>query len=147
MIVFDLLCSSGHRFESWFQSGIAFERQQAEGAIECPLCRTHTVVKAPMAPHVARSAESAEPQSAEPQPAPEAGREDEMANALRRLRQHIEASCDYVGATFPEEARRIFYGETERRDIYGEASLDDAAALRDEGIEVQPLPWMFRRQS
>ena len=146
MIVFDLLCSDGHRFESWFPSGASFERQQAEGAIECPLCSGHSVVKAPMAPRVAsRSTQSG---GAERDEAPESapsGDAEAMRETLGRLRQHIEQNCDYVGATFAEEARRIFYGETERREIYGEASWDDAAELREEGIAVQQIPWIHRR--
>jgi hypothetical protein len=139
MIAFDLLCSGGHRFESWFQSGAAFDRQQAEGAVECPLCRSRSVVKAPMAPHVGRTVTSGGEQ---PETVTAA---DQMLTALHRLRQHIEENCDYVGARFPEEARRIFYGEKERREIYGEASADESAALRDEGIPVQPIPWLYRR--
>ena len=68
-----------------------------------------------------------------------------MFDMLRQLRRHIETNCDYVGPSFPEEARRIFYGETSRRDIYGEASLEEAAALKEEGIETQRIPWLPRR--
>ena len=147
MIVFDLLCSDGHRFESWFPSGASFERQQAEGAIECPLCSGHSVVKAPMAPRVtSRSvAPGGEQRADAPEQAPASEDADEMRKGLSRLRRHIEQNCDYVGSTFAEEARRIFYGETERRDIYGEASRDDAAELREEGIAVQRIPWIHRR--
>ena len=141
MIVFDLRCGDGHRFESWFQSGAVFERQQAEGAIECPQCGSHAIAKAPMAPHIAHSSESAVERRAVAGGKPPA----EMVEALRRLRRHVEENCNYVGLNFPEEARRIFYDEIESRGIYGEASLNDAAALRDEGIEVQPLPWLHRR--
>ena len=64
---------------------------------------------------------------------------------LRHLRRHIETNFDYVGTSFPEEARRIFYGETSQRDIYGEASPEEAAALKEEGIETQRIPWLPRR--
>src|SRR5512147_2833137 len=141
MIVFDLRCGHGHRFESWFQSGAVFERQQAEGAIECPRCGSHAIAKAPMAPHIANSSEGV----GEKRAVAEGGPPAEMLEALRRLRRNIEQNCNYVGPNFPEEARRIFYGEIENRAIYGEASLNDAGALRDEGIEVQPLPWLHRR--
>jgi hypothetical protein len=140
MIVFDLCCDDGHRFESWFQSGAAFDRQQADGAIECPLCGSHAIAKAPMAAHVAHTAEAGETGAVA-----EGGPPAEMLEALCRLRRHIEENCDYVGPAFPEQARRTFYGEIESRGIYGEASLVDAVALRDEGIEVQPLPWFARR--
>jgi hypothetical protein len=141
MIVFDLFCKEGHRFESWFRSGAAFERQQVDGAIECPLCGSRDVTKAPMAPHVARAAERTGEYPSTSPAAPPA----EMLEVLRQLREHVENNYDYVGATFPEEARRIFYGETECRDIYGEASAAEAEALQDEGIDVQPVPWLFRR--
>ncbi len=147
MIVFDLLCSDGHRFESWFPSGASFELQQAEGSIECPLCSGNSVAKAPMAPRVAsRGAQSGgEERDEAPASAPASADAEAMRETLGRLRQHIEQNCDYVGATFAEEARRIFYGETERRDIYGEASRAEAAELREEGIAVQQIPWIYRR--
>lgn len=141
MIVFDLLCSEGHRFESWFQSGAAFERQQAEAAIECPLCHSRDVAKAPMAPNLAtRNGEPSQKAASGADADP-----DSPGSVLRRLREHIEQNCDYVGATFPEEARRIFYGESDKRDIYGEASADEAASIRDEGIAIRAIPWMYRR--
>jgi hypothetical protein len=86
MIVFDLRCADGHRFESWFQSGAVFDRQQAEGAIECPLCGSHAIAKAPMAPHIAHAAEAAGEKEAVAGGGPPA----EMREALRRLRRHIE---------------------------------------------------------
>jgi hypothetical protein len=145
MIVFDLLCSDGHRFESWFASGASFERQQAEGSIECPLCSGNSVVKAPMAPRVASRGVQSGGEDEAPASAPASGDAEAMRETLGSLRRHIEQNCDYVGATFAEEARRIFYGETERRDIYGEASRAEAAELREEGIAVQQIPWIHRR--
>ena len=95
MIVFDLLCSHGHRFESWFPSGASFERQQAAGAIECPRCSGHSVVKAPMAPRVAsRSTQSGgEERDEAPESAP-SGDAEAMRETLGRLRQHIEQNCE-----------------------------------------------------
>jgi hypothetical protein len=68
-----------------------------------------------------------------------------MTDALGRLRQHIESTCDYVGPAFPEVARRIHYGEAKPRQIYGEASESEATKLKDEGIEVRSVPWIVRR--
>ena len=163
MIVYDLTCVIGHRFESWFQSGAAFEAQQGDGAVECPFCGSREVHRAPMAPRIARGvpAPSAEGAAAvgkdrKNEPVADSGGEGgsgsevagppaAMIEMLCRLRQHVESNCDYVGRAFPEEARRIFYGESSPRDIYGEASVEDAAALREEGIETQRIPWMHRR--
>jgi hypothetical protein len=89
------------------------------------------VTKAPMAPRVARS------RSAETAPSPA-----ELRKALQELRRHVETNCDYVGERFAEEARRIHYGESDPRGIYGEASSDDAKDLADEGIEVSRIPWV-----
>lgn len=155
MIVFELLCSLGHRFDSWFQSGAAFDRQQAAGVITCPLCGGNEVTKALMAPHVARSgtvstssgtaasdgAERERPNESGPASPVPAG----MMRMLQQFRRQVEADCDYVGPSFPEEARRIHYGEAPARGIYGEASDEEAAALRDEGVEARRIPWFPRR--
>ncbi len=160
MIVYDLTCAIGHRFESWFQSGAAFEAQQQEGAVSCPFCGNHEISKAPMAPRITRGAEAPMPVPAGETAATTgakdvpggseggaagAGAPPAMVEMMRQLRQHIESKCDYVGNAFPEEARRIFYGESSPRDIYGEASAEEAAALREEGIETQRIPWLPRR--
>lgn len=166
MIVYDLTCAIGHRFESWFQSAAAFDAQQRDGVVSCPYCGNREVGKAPMAPRIARGAPApaAERQGkVEQEPGAvaadsgggsgsEGGSEGgtsgppaAMIEMLRQLRRHIESNCDYVGAAFPEEARRIFYGESSPRDIYGEASVEEAAALQEEGIETQRIPWLPRR--
>lgn len=155
MILFDLICSGGHRFEAWFKSGDAFEWQQQDNAIQCPICGDRSVVKAPMAPRLALGAaapdgegtnggkiDSGKSGGGEPM-TPEA--EVMMREVLGHLRRHVEETCSYVGPAFPEEARRIHYGECENRDIYGEASLEQAEELRDEGIEIRSIPWMPRR--
>jgi hypothetical protein len=142
MIVFDLSCSDGHRFEAWFRSGAAFDEQAEAGILVCPVCRDTRISKAPMAPRVARAAGAvAAPPAAEERPQPK----DETAKNLARLRGLIEANCEDVGSRFAEEARRIHFGEKEARGIYGEASSEEAAALREDGISYQVLPWWQRR--
>jgi hypothetical protein len=131
MILFALRCASDHEFEGWFRDGATFDRQSAGGKIACPQCGDTAVTKAPMAPRVARS------RSAEVTPSPA-----QLRKALQELRRHIETNCDYVGEHFAEEARRIHYGESDPRGIYGEASADDAKDLAEEGIEVSRVPWL-----
>lgn len=140
MIVFDLVCSDGHRFETWFRSNAAFEEQAEAGVLVCPICRDTRISKAPMAPRLSRAAE-------EPPPARDKhpAAEDPTARMLARLRGLIEANCEDVGTRFAEEARRIHFGETTARAIYGEASNEGATALREDGIECQILPWWQRR--
>jgi hypothetical protein len=142
MIVFDLACGDGHRFEAWFRSSAAFDEQARAGGLACPVCRGTQITKAPMAPRVARASTGA--------PVPPAGdkraaEKEDTAQVLTRLRDLIEASCEDVGSRFAEEARRIHFGETTARGIYGEASSEEAAALREDGIDYRVLPWWQRR--
>jgi hypothetical protein len=146
MILFDLKCSSDHVFEAWFADSASYEKQVRKKAVECPVCGDTKVTKALMAPRIAARSDRA--RTAEKQTAVmPADDQSKAATLLRELRDHVEANCDYVGETFPEEARKIHYGETEKRNIYGEASAEDAQALRDEGVEVSQLPWLPKRNS
>lgn len=158
MIVFDLKCSDGHLFESWFRSSSAYEEQKSAGLVECPYCGSVEVEKAPMAPNVAaKGNQRAEPVniSANPlpeetpakavAPAPQLSPElkelaEKAASAMAELQSHVEKNCENVGKDFAEEARKIHYGETEERGIYGESSLEEAQELLEEGIDVMPLP-------
>lgn len=128
MILYDLRCKQDHGFEGWFRDSKAYESQRRAGRVVCPLCGDKKVRKAPMAPRLAKSGKS--------------GSEAEALAALRQIRQQVEANCDYVGERFAEEARKIHYGETEKRGIYGEASEADSKELADEGIEVGRIPWV-----
>jgi hypothetical protein len=136
MIVFELKCGAEHTFEAWFQDSKAYERQSKRKQIACPVCGDCEVDKALMAPSVARSRES------------RAADERAMARAalqqLAALRKHVEQHCDYVGPNFAEEARKIHYGEVEKRDIYGEATANEAEALAEEGVEFARVPWAPR---
>ena len=141
MIRYSLCCEAGHTFESWFNSSAAFDRQAARGLVACPLCGSAKVEKAIMEPALAGGRE-ARP-AAEPEKTPVAivsKEEVELRKKLKELRDHIVKSADYVGEKFPEEARRMHYGEIDHRSIYGEASPDAARSLAEEGIEFHPLP-------
>lgn len=148
VIVYSLRCNEGHAFEGWFASMIAFDEQKAEGKLLCPLCNSRSVAKAPMAPALStkvgdskRPARIPVESKPAPMPAPKAADElHKMRQFMTGLRKYVEQNAEYVGPKFPEEARKIHYGESDRRHIYGEASLEEAADLVEEGIDVAPLP-------
>lgn len=137
MILFTLRCTDDHRFEAWFRDGAAYESQAAGGAIVCPVCGDSHVNKAPMAPHLARHGTSDPATEPDRSPAPAAVRA--VALALKRA---VRDNCDYVGGRFADEARRIHYGETEARPIYGEASPGEARDLAEEGVAIRSVPWI-----
>ena len=139
MILFDLRCARDHVFEAWFPNNAAYEKQAKAGAVGCPICGSRKVEKAPMAPRIGKGGEAKLPVVA--------SEHAEIRKQLMELRAKIEANCDYVGNKFAEEARRIHYGETERRDIYGEASDDEAKELHEEGVEFARVPWLPRQDS
>lgn len=149
MILYRLSCSNDHEFEAWFKSGRAFDTQSARGVVSCPLCGDTSVTKAVMAPNLGRScraplSESAsDPADLSPaEPPPDAAQvaRQELTKAVRRLRQEIAEKAEYVGPRFADEARRIESGEVANRGIYGEATLNEARALLEDGIAVLPLP-------
>ena len=138
MILFDLECSKKHRFEGWFKSGDAFDKQAKAKTIECPACGSKKVRKALSAPALLKGGTGSKAEAIALK----------MREAVIELKKQVEANCDYVGDRFPEEARRIHYGEAKQdRPIYGEATSDEAKELRDEGIEIVAIPWPSRQDS
>lgn len=139
MIVFDLKCGEAHVFEAWFGSSSDYETQKKRGLLSCPLCGNAEIAKAVMAPAVPAKGNTRD----DTRPVPVAGGEDtrikQMLGALAEMQKSMIESSEYVGGRFAEEARAIHYGETDARGIYGETSADEAAQLRDEGIEAMPL--------
>jgi hypothetical protein len=147
VILYNLICERRHEFESWFPSSAAYDKQAKRGLVSCPSCGSAKVEKAIMAPRLARKDKSTSVAPAEesaPQaPSPVAmlsPQEQEFRTKLKELRDHLTANADNVGKKFPEEARKMHYGEVEHRSIYGEATAQDAKALHEEGIEFHPLP-------
>jgi hypothetical protein len=136
VIVYSLNCSEGHAFEGWFKDSAAYDAQAAEGKLVCPVCESRGVTKAPMAPSLPSAV--GERKSASAATAPDELRK--MRQFVTGLRKYVEQNAEYVGPRFPEEARKIHYGETEERHIYGEASIDEAKELIEEGVDVAPLP-------
>ena len=148
MIRYALVCDKGHDFESWFPDSAAYDKQAKRGLVACPHCGSAKVEKAIMAPRLSGAkkrkapAEPAAP-TATPEKAPVAmlsPQEQEFRAKLKELREHLTKNADHVGPKFPEEARKMHYGETQHRSIYGEASPEEAKALAEEGIEFHPLP-------
>jgi hypothetical protein len=143
MIKYALICELRHEFESWFASSAGYDKQEKRGLVSCPACGSSKVKKAIMAPRLAGPRKRQRAAAETPAAAPVAmlsPQEQELRTKLKELRDQITKNADYVGQKFPEEARKMHYGETEHRSIYGEASLEAAKQLSEEGIELHPLP-------
>lgn len=159
MIRYALICDNGHDFESWFSTSASFEDQAKRGFVSCPVCNSIKVERAIMAPNVARTdrgrghargevqieaqAVSAEPTQAVAGAAPVAligEKEIAFREMVTALHAHVTAHAEHVGPRFADEALKIHHGESDSRPIYGEASLEDARMLHEEGVEFLPLP-------
>ena len=156
MIRYALVCNKRHEFESWFTNSVAFDKQAKRGLITCPMCGSAKVEKALMTPRLARAEKPSNQQTTPADPTPAdapaataksptpvamiSPQEHEFRQKLRELRDHLVKNAENVGSRFPEEARKMHYGEAEHRSIYGVASPEDAKAMHDEGIEFSPLP-------
>jgi hypothetical protein len=154
MIRYSLICEKKHDFEIWFKNSADYDKQVKRGLVSCPACGSAKVEKALMAPALGRGVKKGvsapEPEVASPKAvAPTESKtpvamvspqEREFRAKLKELRDHLTKNADNVGAKFPEEARKMHYGETEHRSIYGEASPQEAKELLDEGVELHPLP-------
>lgn len=142
MIHYALVCDREHAFEGWFRSSADFDDQVASGLVSCPTCGSTAVTRAPMAPNVQTGRAREERREASerqtvmmPDPT-----QKMMLEALREIRKKVTENATYVGDRFAEEARKMHYGEGEAHGIWGEATTEEASALSEEGIEVQPLP-------
>jgi hypothetical protein len=159
MIVFDLKCELNHVFEAWFSSSKAFDTQVRLGEIECPACGSTNVKKAVMAPNISKKTNqgTGTPEARVfldtvdeeqvgythlPKPL-----QKELEGVLNKVRKHVEENCEYVGANFPEEVRKMHYGEAPERGIYGEASREESLDLLEEGIDVIPVPGIRKPRS
>lgn len=135
MIRYRLNCDQNHEFEAWFRNSDAYDEQRAEDQVACPRCGSVEITKTLMTPGIPAKGRSTSTEQTGTITEAEA-----MAALARKLRSHVEENADYVGDRFAEEARKIHYEETEPRGIYGEATPEEATDLRDEGVEVHPLP-------
>jgi hypothetical protein len=162
MILYRLRCSQGHEFDSWFKDSKTYERQEKKSLIGCAVCGSSKVERAIMSPSVGKKGGKAQAPSLEatttapavPSPEQQQAQQQmaaltkampkEMRETLMKLRKQVEQNCDNVGDKFAEEARKIHYGESDKRGIYGETSDKEAEALAEEGIEFGRLPWIPR---
>ena len=134
MIHFSLRCEAEHEFDGWFRNGGDFDKQMKRGLVSCPVCNSAKVEKALMAPAVSTS-------RGKEKVALAIGEEQRrLAGQLREMAKKVRENADYVGDRFAEEARKIHFGETDPRGIYGEASPDDVKGLLDDGVDFMPLP-------
>lgn len=154
MIRYALVCEKGHSFESWFADSGTFDKQTKRKLVTCPQCGSAKVEKALMTPQLSANSRKRKalappkPQAEAPAPVPTekapvamiSPQEMEIRAKLKELRDHLTRNADDVGAKFPEEARKMHYGEIEHRSIYGVASPEEAKDLAEEGIEFHPLP-------
>ena len=155
MIKYTLVCDNKHTFETWFANSAAYDKQVKKKLVTCPVCDSAKVEKALMAPRLnakgnKRKSGKPEAVAAMPTGAPAMAEtspvmnlspeEKEFRSKVKELRDHLVKNADNVGRKFPEEARKMHYGETEHRSIYGEASPDEAKEMLEEGIELHPLP-------
>ena len=158
MIRYSLVCDRKHDFEIWFKNSADYDQQAKRALVSCPACGSTKVEKALMAPALGAGAKKRQSAASRPIEAPAATapesataeqtspvamispQEKEFRAKLKELRDHLTKNADNVGKKFPEEARKMHYGETEHRSIYGEASPDQAKELHEEGIEFHPLP-------
>jgi hypothetical protein len=160
MILYRLRCTKGHEFDSWFKDSKTYERQEKKSLIGCAVCGSSKVARAVMAPRIGKKGKDQAPPAAveapaAAAPAPSPDQQQQMATlakhmpkelreALLKVRAEVEKNCEHVGPAFAEEARKIHYGESDKRGIYGETSDEEAEALAEEGIEFGRLPWIPR---
>ncbi|MGB1875723.1 MAG: DUF1178 family protein [Rhodospirillaceae bacterium] len=158
MIVYDLSCDNDHEFESWFKNSAAYDSLRKGRKIACPVCGSPKIHKAPMAPNISKSGIKEMAPAPVPDEAkvkvPDVTETDDMAaamtkavEAIKELQTTIEKNFDNVGVKFPEEARKIHYGEAEQRGIYGEATAEEAQELIDEGVDIAAVPWQKTKPS
>ncbi|MGR3616793.1 MAG: DUF1178 family protein [Paracoccaceae bacterium] len=154
MIQYTLKCADGHRFDSWFQSGEAFDRLAKAGMVSCAICGASKVEKAIMAPRVrparngAVAPETAQVEEQEKPSKPTLSTPNgDLEKAVTELRKKVEENSDYVGSDFAREARAMHVGDAPERSIYGEAKPEEAKSLIEDGVQVLPLPFMPNRKT
>jgi len=138
MVIYDICCDKEHQFEGWFREPDDFNRQLEQGLLDCPVCGSHDVRKLPTASKILVG-ESRHNETDDDQLSSE-----RVAQALEQFSEFIEQNFTDVGDEFPEEARKVYYGETDLKNIYGNANLDEIAELQEEGIDVVPVPVPLR---
>tara|TARA_Y100001954_G_C15263989_1_gene338767 strand:- start:80 stop:502 length:423 start_codon:yes stop_codon:yes gene_type:complete len=138
MIKYKLQCENLHQFESWFSSSHAYEKLKNEKLLSCEICGSNSISKSLMSPSV----NSKEKESIKEVFKSKPNKEQKL---LKKLKKEIEKNCEYVGENFEKEARAIHFGDSPKRSIYGETTLNEAKSLYEDGIPIAPLPWIDRK--
>lgn len=133
MIVFDLVCKHNHEFEGWFKNASDFVSQQNNGLLTCPMCGTDNITKVPSVSHINTG-------NKEKQLSALADIQHDAASLVNKITEYVSKNFEDVGEEFANVAKKMHYGEEDERNIYGSATLDEAIELREEGIDVVPLP-------
>ena len=137
MIVFNLICSTcEYEFEGWFDNSSAFESQKKRKLLNCPNCENSQIKKTLVAPNVGKKSNSKKITN-----------KKTIASNINKIKKIVEENFDYVGDQFTEEAKKIKYGETEDRPIYGEATIEQTKELIDEDISITPLPFQSSKKN
>ena len=137
MIVFNLICSTcEYQFEGWFDNSSAFESQKKRKLINCPNCESSKIKKTLVAPNVGKKSNTKKTTN-----------KKTIASNINKIKKIVEDNFDYVGDQFTEEAKKIKYGETEDRPIYGEATIEQTKELIDEDISITPLPFQSSKKN
>lgn len=137
MIVFNLIClECEYPFEGWFDNTKVFNSQKKRKLINCPNCESSNISKTLVAPNLAKKSNSKKVKNTKT-----------LANNIKKIKKIVEENYDYVGDKFSEEAKKIKYGETNDRPIYGEATIEQTKELIDEEINITPLPFQSNKKS
>ncbi len=137
MIVFNLICSDcEYPFEGWFDDTKAFNSQKKKKLIICPNCESLNISKALVAPNISKKSNSKSIKN-----------KKTLASNIKKIKKIVEENFDYVGDNFSEEAKKIKYGETKDRPIYGEATVEQTKELIDEEINITPLPFQSNKKN
>lgn len=150
MIVFDLKCSNGHEFEGWFASTEEYDQQIKKKQVICPICNSYKITKGLMAPNIqSKKSDNSKSNIKEKNNLQNDKKinQKEVLIELRKLQKYIENNSDDVGNRFAEEARKMYYGETDSRAIRGEATSEEAEELNDEGIPFTRIPSLPREDA
>lgn len=135
MVIYDLSCADGHKFEGWFKQPDNFTDQLENSMLSCPVCGSVNIRKLPTASHIRTGTARESVNKSQ-----EIHNDASLVEAMQSLRTHIDENFNNVGAQFPEEARKMHYGESEEKQIRGTATQDEVRSLAEEGIDAFPLP-------
>ena len=137
MIVYNLCCSTCNMtFEGWFESSNDYIKQKRQKILSCPSCNSLKIEKALMAPNLNKKSNSKNQKI-----------KKTIASNISKLKKIVEKNFDYVGDNFSEEAKKIKYGESKDRSIYGEATIEQTKELIEEEIDIMPLPFSPKKNN